>query len=343
MNSIIEDSIYYRHLNNELGKAKNQFHLHDRFEIFYLIENTLEFFIERYMYLVQSRDMIITNTHETHRPAFQPGQNYHRVVIQFEPALVQSFSTASFNLLGPFINRPKGKHNKRSLTSEQANQLLSIFNKIENLDTDPTKGYEVLKLNCLVELLALINCVYMENTSLQQKNPLVSDRLIPLLDYIDQNLDSDLSLDTLEETFHISKYHLSRLFKRNFGNTIHDYIIYKRISLAKELLADGESVATACSRSGFVDYSNFLRRFRQTVGVSPGKYKTKGVDASKRTVTEGITGRSCNICGAVFEPTKGGVYSDVRAVELLELHKGRCHYASPYLNDTNADTYIPIG
>jgi len=49
--------------------------------------------------------------------------------------------------------------------------------------------------------------------------------------------------------------------------------VVKRVALAKELLSQGHTVLEACHLSGFHDYSNFIRTFRQTTGYTPGQFK----------------------------------------------------------------------
>jgi AraC-like DNA-binding protein len=106
----------------------------------------------------------------------------------------------------------------------------------------------------------------------------IPEKLIPILDYINENLEGDLSLEFLEKRFYINGSYLSRLFKKSTGSTIHEYIIYKRISKAKKLLAEGSSATEAAFMCGFNDFSNFSRLFKRTVGVSLRQYKT---DAKK--------------------------------------------------------------
>lgn len=52
------------------------------------------------------------------------------------------------------------------------------------------------------------------------------------------------------------------------------YIVSKRITEAKKLLATEKSVTDTAFMCGFNDYANFIRTFKKAVGVPPGKYKT---------------------------------------------------------------------
>ena len=60
--------------------------------------------------------------------------------------------------------------------------------------------------------------------------------------YIREHLTEDLSLETLEEQFYVSRYHLCREFKKMSGQTIHSYIVKMRLNLCKKHIGDGEKV-----------------------------------------------------------------------------------------------------
>ncbi|WP_079426135.1 helix-turn-helix domain-containing protein [Clostridium oryzae] len=99
------------------------------------------------------------------------------------------------------------------------------------------------------------------------------DNKIPhILDYINKNLSKKLSLDLLSSIFYINKYHLCHLFKKNTGFTVQEYVIYKRIMKAKELLSQGISAVETCDAVGFGDYSNFYRYFKKVVGKTPKEF-----------------------------------------------------------------------
>jgi AraC-like DNA-binding protein len=98
-------------------------------------------------------------------------------------------------------------------------------------------------------------------------------RLQRVLDYIDANLEVDLSLDTLAATASISRFHLLRIFKRTVGVTPHAYVTARRVARGKTLLAQGVPVADAALAVGFFDQSHFANRFRQTYGMTPRTFQ----------------------------------------------------------------------
>ena len=72
----------------------------------------------------------------------------------------------------------------------------------------------------------------------------------------------------------ISPSHLIRLFKKQLDTTPHDYLLRRRITRAKELLAETTlTSATIAAQVGFNSESNFSYRFSKMVGQSPRAYR----------------------------------------------------------------------
>lgn len=265
----IEDNIKYSHVKTKVPYI--DFHLHDGCEIYFLISGDVNYFVEKNIYPLKFGDLIITNNNEIHKPAFTSDVVYERITLEFNQDLPQLFSTNNFDVLNCFYNRISGEQNKISLSPNETSNILELFHKYENLCNITNNAANLLRLNCFIELMVYINNLFLNVRNIDENN-YIPLKLQPILDYIDKNLDSDLSLEVIEKKFFISRFYLSKLFKKFTGSTIHEYIIYKRISIAKKLLTEGCNVTEACMKSGFNDYSNFLKVFKKTVGILPGKY-----------------------------------------------------------------------
>ena len=275
MNSIdyqnIDLQIKYSHMKIKSPNVK--FHLHEGFEIYFLISGDVNYFVEKKIYPLEYGDLLITNNREIHKPAFQSDKMYERIILEFNPAIIQPINSPTFDLLSCFVNRPSGVQNKVKMNARQIHDMFELFYKFEKLNNSTYEGYEILKLNNLIELLVYINRMF-KKIPQNKENTNIPEKLIPVLDYIEYSLESDLSLDSLESKFYINRFYLCKLFKKSIGSSIHNYILLKRISKAKTLLANGSSVTETCAKCGFNDYSNFLKMFKRTVGVSPGIYKS---------------------------------------------------------------------
>ena len=121
-----------------------------------------------------------------------------------------------------------------------------------------------------MEFIVFINKHYLESFGDRIQDDIEYDEKVNnIIHYINENLYSDLSLDSLAKIFYLSKYHLLREFKKHSGYTVHQYIHQKRLIMAKSLLKDGLTVTEVCNRCGFGDYSNFIRAFKKAFGAPP--------------------------------------------------------------------------
>ena len=104
---------------------------------------------------------------------------------------------------------------------------------------------------------------------------LPSCRLRRVTEYIQQNLDKDLTLAELAAVVYMSPYHFSRLFKGSTGVPPHRFVIRQRIARASALLATQElSIAQISRMVGFRTPSHFTTVFRRVLGITPGAYRT---------------------------------------------------------------------
>jgi AraC-like DNA-binding protein len=274
--SISNRYFHYSHRRTD-NPSRMDFHLHERFEIYFFISGEVDYFIEKKMYPLRYGDLLIMNSRELHKPTFLSNATYENIVVHFYPAVSEALGhLSSYPLLDCYTNRPLGEHNLIRLKPQQLDEALSLFHKIEQLPKDSQEEESGLLLSVyMVELLMLINRAFRSNLSPSPQESLstgVNEKLAQVLDFIDTHLEEDLSLETLERHFFMNRYYLSRLFRRSTGSTIHEYILLKRIARAKKLLQDGRNVTDTCQQSGFNDYSNFIRMFKRFVGVPPGQY-----------------------------------------------------------------------
>ncbi|CBL08058.1 helix-turn-helix transcriptional regulator [Roseburia intestinalis] len=109
-----------------------------------------------------------------------------------------------------------------------------------------------------------------------KKNELLSDKLKTILHYLDEHYTENISLDQLAEHFFISKYYLSREFKKEFGTTVIQYVLAKRINNAKELLRySNSSIEEIAHLCGIDDASYFNKVFRKMEGCTASEYRKR--------------------------------------------------------------------
>lgn len=103
----------------------------------------------------------------------------------------------------------------------------------------------------------------------------MDDRFTVMLDYIRQNaFRPDFNVDTMAEYFNISVSNLSHYFRSHQGHSLSDYVQSLRFEESCRLLREtNDSIQTICNRTGMLNVSSFIRRFKQLYGVTPGAYR----------------------------------------------------------------------
>ena len=208
----VNTSVDYSHVRDE-NPMPADFHLHDRFEIYFFISGNVNYFIEKKVYTLRYGNLLVINSNEIHKPSFMPGKTYERIVIHFDPAVARQLSSPSFDLLNCFTGRLPGEQNLMCLGRKQCEEITRLFEKIESLGNDASNGSDVLKLAGFMEVLVFINRVFGSTLPPEDESPYVHEKLAPVLDYIDSHLESDLSLKFLGSCFYIDRFHLSHLFR----------------------------------------------------------------------------------------------------------------------------------
>lgn len=167
--------------------------------------------------------------------------------------------------------------NKTSSISFRPENQSEFYSILENLLTLANKKSTDSELLASHLLNSLITLVLTDNTD-QTTNELntITDKIQQIKDYLDRNFQKKIPLDMIADEFFISKYHMSREFKKAYGITIANYIIAKRITYAKELLRftdrKVEEVGRLC---GIEDNSYFNKVFRKLEGMTASEYRKK--------------------------------------------------------------------
>ncbi|WP_156760523.1 helix-turn-helix transcriptional regulator [Microbacterium karelineae] len=95
-------------------------------------------------------------------------------------------------------------------------------------------------------------------------------------DRIDREYAQPLDVDELARGAHMSAGHLSRSFRRAYGESPYSYLMTRRIERAMALLRRGDvSVTEACFAVGSSSLGTFSTRFRELVGMSPSEFRAR--------------------------------------------------------------------
>lgn len=95
-----------------------------------------------------------------------------------------------------------------------------------------------------------------------------------LLDWIDNNLDSRLDIETVSKRAGYSKWHLQRIFKEHTGYPIAEYIRAQKLQKSMErLIHSDEPILNVAIALGFDSQQSFNRSFKRQYGQAPGAWR----------------------------------------------------------------------
>jgi AraC family transcriptional regulator len=107
------------------------------------------------------------------------------------------------------------------------------------------------------------------------------------IDYINHNLDREITVQALAERAQLSISVFAHSFKKIIGISPYQFIITQRLARAENLLLDRDAnlpIAQICQMCGFSSSSAFTTRFRQKYGISPTKYRADNLNQSIEVV-----------------------------------------------------------
>ena len=252
---------------------KFEYHHHDFSKIVILIDGDLTYYIEGKAYILKPWDILFVNKNEIHKPVVNPNKYYERIVIWLNPDFMAKYAQGNNDLLKCFEVAIKNNYNLLRLNMKSIEIIKNLIQDIQNCNNSNEFGSEILKESLFVQLMVLMNRLFLNSDKNRDIEDIQYDKTIEgVLNYINSNLENDLSIDTIASEFFISKYYLMRKFKNQIGSSIHNYVVQKRLILARSLISDGLSMSSVCSRCGCNDYSSFVRAFKKVYGVSPSNY-----------------------------------------------------------------------
>lgn len=245
-------------------------HQHNFYELLFFVEGDVTYVVEDSLYPLLPGDLLIIPGQLRHHPVFRGSSRYRRVVLWLTMDFVRSLPEGA-TLAQRLDQLTEGGCQVRfcRFSPADGNRLLECAVELtEESSYERPFGSTMSNLLITRLLIQIDRCLPAamdrgQSDSASQK--LVND----VVNFINSNLAMDLTLDYLADRFFISKFYLSRVFKKHMNVTPHSYISQRRLFLAKQLLYKGLPPSEVYRRCGYSDYSSFFRAFREKYGFSP--------------------------------------------------------------------------
>ena len=248
-------------------------HHHNYYEFYFFLGGAVSITIKGNSYPLQKGDMVLLSPGVKHYITIHnPEISYQRFVFWITEEFARNLQQLSEDY-GYLLQYTK--ENQQYIFHLDTITFNTIQSKLFLLSDELHFNHfgKATKISLAVKDLIL----HLNRAVYEMLNPLVSTEqrglYEKLIDYINQHIEEDLSLEQLAKLFFVNKYHIAHLFKEKNGLPVHQYIIKKRLTLCKEALLNNEEITEICLLCGFSDYSSFYRAFKKEYGLSPKQYK----------------------------------------------------------------------
>ncbi|MBE5732873.1 MAG: AraC family transcriptional regulator [Clostridiales bacterium] len=239
-----------------VSKSKHcNIHFHRNFEILYVTRGEMEGEVNGVPFNAQEDDIVFVSNYYTHYHNCTQEPHEHCCVIV--PA----------GMSADFIGKFKNKTFPCLLNDKEFNRKIKDILLIPEFNSMPElvkKGYMMVVFGMLLDHYDTVEVETSPDTEL----------IIQILNYIEDNYQKDLTLDTLAKQFGYNKYYFSKLFSRYVKENLTTYINIIRLQhLMKQAVKQSKpNIASLAFDNGFDSLATFYRYFSKMYGCSPSEY-----------------------------------------------------------------------
>ncbi len=255
------------------------FEWHVPLEIFYVISGRGKYYIEDKVYIFEPGDLFVIGNHELHRSQLINNETFEVLVLMFEPQLTNILQLEDgHNPLSLFYERSEDFSHQLKF-HEDLNAKLKMCFDLMIEEYGRKDGFSLRVVGSLLQwLLVELNRAYANNrryTSVESWNGIRFKEVTnKAMEYINGHYQDDIHLKSIADQLSVNSSYLSREFKKNTGFNVMEFISFKRIWRAKELLMNTDTQVTEIAyQVGFNNVTHFHWTFKKMIGVSPNKYR----------------------------------------------------------------------
>lgn len=272
MDYLSQDQTFFLHYNVIQGTLHMpQYHIHDTYEIYYLLSGARDYFINDKIFSIKKGDLVLIPKYVLHRTIDVGAPSHERVVLNLKDELLERYASPSINLLFPF----QQSRYKVSLNVSGQNYVENLFHRMLTEIKEKQNGFELCLKTLTIQFLVFIHrCLEEQEWQNDSFTTPLQDKISDIIAYINENYEKPLKLSSISDRFFISAGYLSRIFKEVSGFSITEYVNMVRIKQAQKLLRETKlKVLNVAEQAGFDNIAHFERVFKQITRSTPRQYR----------------------------------------------------------------------
>lgn len=241
------------------GDWHSLLHTHHYAELFFLVDGKGFFQVELQRFPVHSGSLVVVNPYVAHTELSSPEEPLEYIVV---------------GLNGVQFDIPNNQEQRFFFMDDSEEQssfnfyLQTILQERARMEENYLPICSNLSQAFLLQLRRSL-----AKQSMSIKHTKSNSICTYVKQFIDEHYDENISLDSLAELAHMSKYHFVHAFNKEVGCSPISYLQSRRIAASRRLLElGGYSVSQISSMTGFSSASYFSQRFKKTMGITPQEY-----------------------------------------------------------------------
>ena len=265
---------YEAHHNFNETFEVTQFHCHDYFEFYIHIRGGEYMGVENRLYTLSPNQLFVLPPFSMHGlSCTKEMRNYERAYLNLAPEVLRVLGCGQIDPESLFRQHTAGKVCTYQLSDADAATFVSCIHQIRESQSRKSDPYERFGDYALMINLLNVVCRTMRRNDPVEGEVFGSSIIQEILDYINNHYTQPIRMENLAHSFGVSVSYLSHEFTRFTNRSVYDYVLYRRIILARQQMLGDSSLNDIAYQCGFNDYSNFLRSFTKIVGMSPSQYR----------------------------------------------------------------------
>ncbi|MGP4038609.1 helix-turn-helix domain-containing protein [Gracilibacillus sp. D59] len=261
----------------ENSRDMQHYHLHQDYEIFYLLEGEKVFLIDDEKFIATKDTIMLIDKNILHKTIVND-HKYQRIVLNFRDCFLledDQFLLSTLFKRGPLMLSVKNPTTFRSILEKMLEEYY--------LDTPGSDRYlQLLLSQFLLECERLIRT----QTSMMEQSKAACNQhelIDGMITYINERFHQDITLSILADTFFLHEQSISKLFKQTIGCSFTEYLNAVRITEAKRLLIETDmKINQITKKVGYMNHVHFWRIFKKFTGMSPNNFREVETNKCKR-------------------------------------------------------------
>lgn len=251
-----------------------QYHCHDYYEIYIHLRGGEFMGVDDRLYRLMPNHLFIIPPFTMHGlSCTEEMRGYERAFLNISPEVLQTLGCGQIELDRFFQAQAAKGLNTYRLSGGDAEQLVGWIRELkEHAGREDTEIGRFLDYSMMVNVMTLV-CRTMRSVAPAEGTEVSSNVVQRVLTYINSHYTQPIRVSDLARRFSVSESYLSHEFSRFTHRSIYEYVLYRRVMLARKLMLQQTSLNAIAFQCGFNDYSNFLRSFTRMMGISPSRYR----------------------------------------------------------------------